>query len=117
MKAAAIWVALLLSAVPGLLQAQASCDRDKGCVSHALTITKTDGKGAQYVDVDTSYLIRSLDTAITVEAWILPTAQPGTREYIAGLWGPNRDNNDVFVLYIEGNTVTFALSNDGTYRG
>ena len=45
-------------------QFPASCDNDKSCVGNALTIDVTVGKGAQYVDIDTSSILQSLDTAI-----------------------------------------------------
>jgi len=57
------------------LRAQ-SCDSIKDCAYKALTITVTSGKGAQWVDVDTSYRIRNIDTAITFEAWLKPEPQP-----------------------------------------
>lgn len=94
-----------------------SCDSVKWCSHHAITITATQGKGAQYVDVDTSWRIRSIDTAITFEAWIKPVAQPGKRIWVAGLWGPNKDNNDVWVVALEGTQISFALSQDGSYKG
>jgi hypothetical protein len=98
-------------------QYPAKCDGDKSCVGNALTIQVTQGKGAQYVDIDTSYKMRALDSAITFEAWINPTPQPGKRQFIAGLWGPNKDNNDQWVLYIEDNELVFALSADASFKG
>src|SRR5207248_1801722 len=77
-----------------------ACDGDASCIGNALTSDATSGKGAQYVDVDTASALRTLTTAMTFEAWIKPQAQPGTREYVAGLWGPNQDNNDQWVIYI-----------------
>src|ERR1700691_1415000 len=93
------------------------CDGDKSCVGNALTIAVTNGKGAQYVDVDTSYVLDDLGTAMTFEAWILPEQQPGEIQYIAGLWGPNQDVNDQWVLYIQNNQIFFALSKDNSYKG
>ncbi len=92
-------------------QFPAPCDSEKECVGNALTISVTNGKGAQYVDVDTSYLLDDLGTAMTFEAWILPQQQPGDIQYIAGLWGPNVGVNDQWVLYIQNNQIFFALSN------
>jgi len=90
---------------------------DKECVGHALNITVTSGKLAQYVDVDGTPNLEDFDTAITVEAWILPSPQPGKIQYIAGLWGPNRDNNDQWVLYLQDDKVVFALSKDNSFKG
>ncbi len=96
------------------------CDQDKECVGNALTITVTQGKGAQYVDVDTSYILREnfdTATALTFEAWIDPRPQPGKIQYIGGLWGPNQDNNDQWVLYIQDTKIYFELSKDNSYKG
>jgi hypothetical protein len=98
-------------------QYPAKCDQDKSCVGNALTIVATQGKGAQYVDVDTSYILRALDTALTFEAWLSPQMQPGKKQFVAGLWGPNQDNNDQWLVWIQDNTVTFELNHDGTYLG
>lgn len=110
----AVAVFLLLAWAEGNAQ---SCDTVKWCSHNAITIFATQGKGAQYVDVDTSWRIRSIDTAITFEAWIKPQAQPGKRIWVAGLWGPNKDNNDVWVVALEGTQISFALSQDGSYKG
>jgi len=98
-------------------QYPAKCDSIKDCIGNALTIEVTAGKGAQYVDVDTSSVLRSLDVAMTFEAWVKPTPQPGKKQFIGGLWGPNRDNNDQWVLYIQDNSIVFELSQDGSYKG
>ena len=109
--------AVLLCLVPTLARAQAQCDQDKSCVGTALTIERTQGKGAQYVDIDRSPKLMALDTALTFEAWLKPVAQPGRRQYVAGLWGPNRDNNDQWVIYIEDTRIVFALSAPGSRAG
>ncbi len=98
------------------LRAQ-SCDTVKSCVGNAITITATAGKGAQYVDVDTSYRIRNIDAALTFEAWYKPQQQAGKRVYLGGIWGPNRDNNDVWVAYIIDNKIYFELSPDNSFLG
>lgn len=94
-----------------------SCDVNKECVGNALTIDNTKGKLAQYVDVDTSYLIRQITDAITFEAWIKPEPQPGKKIFVAGLWGPNRDNNDQWMVYLQGNTINIELSADNSFQG
>ncbi|MBS1910561.1 MAG: choice-of-anchor D domain-containing protein [Bacteroidetes bacterium] len=110
-------LALVAHCVPTEAQFPAQCDGDKSCVGNALTIDVTVGKGAQYVDVDTSAQIRSLSSAITFESWIKPVQQPGKRQFVAGLWGPNKDNNDQWVVYVQDNQIVFALSPDGSYKG
>jgi len=108
---------LLFISLPARAQFPSACDKDKSCVGNALTISITQGKGAQYVDVDTSYLLENLGAALTFEAWIAPQPQPGKIQYIAGLWGPNKDNNDEWVLYIQDTKIYFALSKDNSYKG
>ncbi|MBC8146190.1 MAG: LamG domain-containing protein, partial [bacterium] len=108
---------LALIVLPSALRAQAQCDQDRSCVGTALTITQTMGKGAQYVDIDRSPELRALDTALTFEAWLKPERQSGLRQYVGGLWGPNRDNNDQWVVYIEDNRIVFALSSPTTRLG
>jgi hypothetical protein len=108
---------MLLALAPLAARAQAQCDVDKSCVGTALTIERTQGKGAQYVDIDRSAKLRALDTGRTFEAWLRPEPQPGRRQYVAGLWGPNRDNNDQWVVYIEDTRIVFALSAPGSRNG
>jgi hypothetical protein len=115
--ASAVAALVLLLCAPVQAQWPAKCDGDKECVGHALTISVTSGKVAQYVDVDPSTDLENFDTALTFEAWILPSPQPGKTQYIAGLWGPNRDNNDQWVLYIQDTKITFALSKDNSFKG
>jgi hypothetical protein len=94
-----------------------NCDSMKWCSHNAIRTTITTGKLAQYTEVDTSWRIRAIDTALTFEAWLKPQSQPGKRVYVGGIWGPNKDNNDVWVCYIENTTIYFALSQDNSFRG
>ncbi len=109
-------LALLLPASSSYAQV-AKCDAIQSCVWNAITTTATAGKAAQYTDVDTSYLIRNIDTAITFEIWAKPKLQAGKRVYVGGIWGPNKDNNDSWVAYIEDNKITFELSADNSFLG
>jgi hypothetical protein len=54
---------------------------------------------------------------MTFECWVRPELQPGKRQFIGGLWGPNKDNNDQWVLYIQDNQIVFALSADASFKG
>lgn len=87
-----------------------SCDDDPSCVGNMLTIEETSGRNAQYVDVDTRNPLRRLSTAMTFEAWLNPTEQPGKKVFVGGLWGPNQDNNDQWVVFIQGTQITFELN-------
>lgn len=93
------------------------CDGDPSCVGNMLTIEETSGRTAQYVDVDIRNPIQRLSTAISFEAWLKPGEQPGKRIFVAGLWGPNQDNNDQWVVYIEGTQITFELNGTTTRQG
>ena len=86
------------------------CDRDPSCTGNMLTMDVTSGRTAEFVDIDTRNPLRNLSTAITFEAWLLPGEQPGRRQFVAGLWGPNQDNNDQWVVYIEDTEITFELN-------
>ncbi|MBS1904090.1 MAG: choice-of-anchor D domain-containing protein [Bacteroidetes bacterium] len=111
-------VLVLLAALVSVGRSQPkSCDSLKFCAYKAITIDVTSGKGAQYVDIDTSYLIRNLDTAITYEAWYKPIQQPGKRVFLGGIWGPNKDHNDVWVAYLVDTKIYFELSPDGSFLG
>ena len=101
----------------GTQEVRAQCDSLKACVGKAVTITVTSGKLAQYIEVDTSYRIRNIDTAITFESWLKPQIQPGKRVFVGGIWGPNKDNNDVWVCYIVDTKVYFILSSPNTFLG
>lgn len=114
-----LWFVLLLGlcGLPQNAFAQASCDKNKECIGNALTIDVTRGKLAQYVDVDTSFRQRNIRTAITFEAWIKPEHQGGKKVFVAGLWGPNRDNNDQWIVYLQDNLLSFELSADNSFLG
>ncbi|HET9137336.1 MAG TPA: LamG domain-containing protein, partial [Candidatus Kapabacteria bacterium] len=111
---AAITLLLLLHAPTVFAQ---SCDSVRYCIGNAVNTNITSGKTAQWIEVDTSYRIRNIDAAFTFEAWYKPSQQPGKRVYLGGIWGPNRDNNDVWVAYLQDTKITFELSPDNSYLG
>jgi len=95
-----------------------TCDSTRECIGKALSISVTSGKGAQYVDDTTSSpSTRYIDTAITFEAWLKPQQQPGKRAFVGGIWGPNKDANDVWVCYIADTKIYFALSSPNSFLG
>lgn len=63
-------------------------------------LTLSQSAQPQYVDVQKTASQSAITTALTFEAWINPQRLPNVRQFIAGLWGPNTDANDVWVLYI-----------------
>lgn len=108
-------ILILLAAQSGY--GQSACDKNKECVGNALTMTVTNGKLAQYVDVDTNAALRAIRTGLTFETWMKPVAQPGKKVFVGGLWGPNKDNNDQWVVYLRDNTIYFELSQDNSFQG
>lgn len=98
-------------------QFPASCDPQsaRSCVGNALTLTVPNGKGAHYVDVGGYRIKDKTQTMMTFEAWIKPERQAGKIQFIAGLWGPASDNNDVWRLYFDQNdNLVFEINGDGT---
>jgi len=92
-----------------------SCDTVRSCTGNALHITVTSGKGAQYVDVPMSKSISDMKSAMTVEMWIKPEAQAGKKQFIAGIWGPGEDVNDVWTIYISpDDSLVFELNGQNT---
>jgi hypothetical protein len=87
-------------------------------VGNALTISVTSGKGAQYVDVDLTNSLKSIKSAMTVDFWIKPTREAGTNQYIAGIWGPGKDKNDSWAIYINTNdSLVFEINGKATNLG
>jgi Concanavalin A-like lectin/glucanases superfamily len=106
------------------LVAQARCDTDKSCLGNALTLQTPLPTAArpnpqrQYADVRKTASQNTLTTALTFECWLNPEREPGVRQFVAGLWGPNTDANDVWVLYINANDeLVFEVNGSGTSLG
>ncbi len=115
------WTLILATIAVAIAQYPADCDRRKACIYNALHQTVTSGKGAQYVEVETTEAVDTIRSALTVEMWVRIEAQPGKRQFLAGVWGPHRnaqdDANDVWVLYVdEQDRLTFAI-NAGSVPG
>jgi len=107
--------------IPSLLQAVAPCDNSnnaQACIGNALTIKVNNGLGAQYVDVKRSTTLDNVSTAMTVEMWLKPNVETGKTQYIAGMWGPSTDKNDVWVIYIDKNDdLVFEINGTTTNLG
>ncbi|MBK9246835.1 MAG: LamG domain-containing protein [Ignavibacteria bacterium] len=116
MKICTLLIAILL--LTSSLQAQfpAACDKDKSCNnSPALTLTQFSDKGTHYAEVNRYSIRDKSQTALTFESWINLTRVSGKQQFIAGLWGPSFDVNDVWVVYIApNNDIVFELNGDGT---
>ncbi len=97
-------------------QAQSRCDTLQTCLGNALTLTQN--AQPQYVDVSPNAAQNALSTVLTFEAWINPQRVAGARQFIAGLWGPNTDANDVWVLYISPqDELVFEINGAATSLG
>ncbi|MCS6809016.1 MAG: hypothetical protein RML40_09885, partial [Bacteroidota bacterium] len=79
---------------------QTRCDTLRSCLGNVLTFSAS---ATSYVDIQQTPAQRSITTALTFEAWILVERALNLRQFIAGLWGPNTDANDVWILYIAPN--------------
>lgn len=101
-------------------QFPASCDPQsaRGCIGNSLQLTVSNGKGAHYVDVNGYRIKDKSQTMMTFEAWIKPQRQAGKIQFIAGLWGPANDNNDVWRLYFDqSDNLVIEVNGDGTKLG
>ncbi len=112
----AMAAALVVLAAGTAVKAQypAQCDSRKNCVARAIEFTITTGRNAQYIEL-AGEVSKPRQTALTVEMWVKVTRQAGFRVPLGGLWGPNKDYNDVWVLYIsEADQLTFEVSPEAT---
>ena len=75
------------------------CDSIRSCLGRALTLTVNEGKGAHYVDIVKTSSWNKFDKELTFQAWINPEKQEGKTVFLAGLWGPAYDKNDVWRIY------------------
>lgn len=93
-------------------QYPAACDTRKECVGQAVSLTVTTGRSQHFIELAKNP-IKMRQTALTFELWAKIERQSGNRQYIGGLWGPNSDFNDVFVMYIDQNDqLTFEVNGD-----
>ena len=102
----------LLVTIPASAQFPPSCDSRKECVGTAVTFTVTSGRNAHFMELARNP-IRARQTAMTFEMWIRAEQQAGKRQFVGGLWGPNNDFNDVFIVYIDENDqLVFEVNGD-----
>lgn len=93
------------------------CDSLRSCTHRALQLHLFSKKKSHYVDVINNDIINKTDREISVEMWLYPEEQPGKRQFVAGLWGPSIDHNDVWVLYINRNDqLVFELNHEGSFQ-
>jgi len=93
---------LLLFLLSNAASAQfpAACDARKDCIYNAISFTANSGNKAHFVEIQGAP-VAPLQKALTVEMWVKTERQAGMKQFLAGLWGPNSDANDVFAFYID----------------
>ena len=73
-------------------------------------MTVSSGRNAHFIEVE-GQITQGLQQELTVEMWVRAERQPGKKVFLGGLWGPNFDVNDQWVLYIDENDqLTFELN-------
>lgn len=100
---------------------QVACDSVKYCIGNrnrALTFTETYDSKAQYVEVVRNPSIQNITEELTVEMRLKAGRQAGVLQFVAGLWGPAEDVNDVWVIYIDAqDRLTFEVNGPNTKLG
>jgi len=115
LKTILLLLLILVTSVSTLQSQVASCDSPRDCIGRALSLTVNSGRGAHYVDIDKTARQLQLRDFLTVEMWMNPTRQAGSKVYVAGLWGPGNDDNDQWVLYFDASdNLVFEVNGDGT---
>jgi hypothetical protein len=102
------------SSLPTWGQYPAQCDTRKECIGRAVSLTVNSGRNAHFIELG-GQVTQPRQTALTVEMWVLLERQSGKRQYLGGLWGPNQDYNDQWVLYVDENDqLTFEVNPEAT---
>lgn len=105
---------LTMCAATAWAQFPAVCDTRKECIGNAVDLSVSSGRSAHFIEIS-GQPSKPLQTALTVEMWINAKRQAGKRQFLGGLWGPNKDVNDVWVFYIdESDRLTFELNPVGS---
>lgn len=88
------------------------------CLGNSLISTNNSYQNPQYVDVLLSNSILSAKKELTFEMWLKPEFANGSKQYIAGIWGPSQDFNDMWVIYYNtNNELVFEVNNPTTNQG
>jgi len=113
---------ILCLAFLGELFAQQPTECDKwpksSCARRSINFEVTSGKGAHYVDIEkkNSTFLNKNFSEFTFEAWIEPKKQ-NNLQFVAGVWGPGTDLNDVWVVYInQSNELVFEVNAESGFE-
>lgn len=102
----------LLLAVKTSAQFPASCDGRKDCIFNAVQFVTTSGRSQHFIEL-LKNPVKARQSALTFEMWAKIEKQANQRQFLGGLWGPNSDFNDVFVVYIDSNDeLVFEVNGD-----
>ncbi|MCX6141444.1 MAG: choice-of-anchor D domain-containing protein [Candidatus Kapabacteria bacterium] len=105
-------IVFLTFVAPARAQFPPACDTRKDCIGQAVTFTVPSGRNAHFMEL-LKNPIKNRQTAMTFEMWVRVEKQAGMRQTLAGLWGPNSDFNDVFILYVdETDQLVFEVNGD-----
>ncbi len=100
------------------LSAYEECDSIRTCTQNAITFEVTSGKGAHYLEVQNTESIEAIVDSMTVDFWLKAEEQPDKNQFIAGIWGPGDDYNDVWSIYIDRqNRLTFQINGENSNKG
>ncbi len=85
------------------------------CPGNSLLFSVTSGKGAHYVDIDNTPSRDNFGEQLTVEMWMKLDRLPNRLQFVAGLWGPAEDVNDVWAIYFSpDDKLVFELNGNNT---
>lgn len=102
----------VLLATKASAQFPASCDGRKDCIFNAVQFVTTSGRSQHFIEL-LKNPVKARQGALTFEMWAKIEKQANQRQYLGGLWGPNADFNDVFVVYIDANDeLVFEVNGD-----
>lgn len=109
---------LLLLIINNNTFAIGNCDNtaeQRYCLGNALRTSNNSFDNPQYIDVRLLQSIQRVQDKMTFECWLRPEFTSGRRQYIAGIWGPSYDINDVWVVYHnEQNQLVFEVNHPTT---
>jgi hypothetical protein len=108
-------IPLLLLFTLSNLFPNAQCDKRRGCTDRAIEFDRNSGASRSHVFVDYRPFLSNMEDGFTFEAKIKLEEFSGERIYIAGIWGPNEEDNDAWVIYIdESGNMVFEVENPVT---
>jgi|GEM_PF-1594161 len=91
---------------------QAPCDKRRGCTDRSIVFDRNSGASRSHVFVDYRPFFGQLENGFTFEAKLNMDQVVGEKVYIAGIWGPNEEDNDAWVLYVDaGGNLVFEVEN------